>query len=353
MLRDGITVDSEMINIGQTVAWVVPNVFWISLLVYLISHPEVAAKWGAIINSLFSKISKGAERRSVSLDIQGRLNSFSKSLNSEVAGIIPYGVQIEWVIGGVNKESFLRENKVILRLGYHTNQDDNIVRAALEYIARGMLSSSRPHADEKVMKAVDLISTKKLLEKERKTALPYFYTEIMNPYRQSDSDLDKFVLITNDLDEMGYFSRVLLKELQILGVSREFSLPEEKVKKDTRQFMDFLDNKVLKKPAGVDVDPTFVSDSISVSIVYVAKGGGYIGHHLKWINKCIKKGIHRIYICAWGSYNISLVRRLRDKLKSSNKLSEIFCDEFAVPKFGNKKRDNICLSYHINKDQNN
>jgi hypothetical protein len=339
-----------MNNIGQTITWIVPNVFWISLLGYLISHPEVAAKWGAIINSLFSKISKGAERRSVSLDIQGRLNSFSKSLNSEVAGIIPYGVQIEWVIGGVSKESFLRENKVILRLGYHTNQDDNIVRAALEYIARGMLSSSRPHTDEKVMKAVDLISTKKLLEKERKTALPYFYTEIMNPYRQSDKDLDRFVLIANNLDEVGYFSRILLKELQILGVSREFSLPEEKVKEDTRQFMDFLDDKIIKKPAGVDVDPTFVSDSISVSIVYVARGG-YIGPHLGWVKRCIKKGIHRIYICAWGSYNISLVKRLRDKLKSSDKLSEIFCDEFAVSKFGTKKSDNICLSYDIKKDQ--
>ena len=156
-----------MSDIGQTVAWVVPNAFWISLVVYLISHPEVAAKWGAIINSLFSKISRGAERRSVALDIQGRLNRFSKRLNSEVAGIIPYGVQIEWVIGEISKESFLRENKVILRLGYHTNQDDNVDRAALEFVARGMLSSSRPHTDEKVMQAVDLISTKKLLEEEQ------------------------------------------------------------------------------------------------------------------------------------------------------------------------------------------
>lgn len=206
-----------MNSIGQTVAWVVPNVFWISLLLYFISHPEVAAKWGAIINSLFSKISKGAERRSVALDIQGRLNSFAKNLNSEVADIIPYGVQIQWVIGGVTKESFLKENTVIVRLGYHTNQDDNIIRAAMEYIGRGLLSVSRTHTDEKVMKAIDLISTKKLLQKERKTALPYFYSEIMNPLRQSDSDLDKYVLIANNLDEMGYFARILLKELQILG----------------------------------------------------------------------------------------------------------------------------------------
>ena len=69
-----------MNNVSQIAAWVVPNIFWIGLLGYLISHPEVAAKWGAIINSLFSKISKGAERRSVALDIQGRLNSFSKYL---------------------------------------------------------------------------------------------------------------------------------------------------------------------------------------------------------------------------------------------------------------------------------
>lgn len=112
--------------------------------------------------------------------------------------------------------------------------------------------------------------------------------------RKSDSDLDNYVLVANDLDEIGYFTRILLREFQILGVNREFSLPEEAVKEYTRDFIDFLDNKVLKKPSGVDVDPTFVSDSISVSIVYVARGGS-IGPHLGWINKCIKRGIHRIY----------------------------------------------------------
>jgi len=338
-----------MSNIGQTVAWVAPNVLWITLLVYLLLHPEVAEKWGAVINSLISKISKGAERRSVALDIQGRLNSFSKSLNSEVAGIIPYGVQIEWVIGEVSKESFLRENKIILRLGYHTNQDDNVIRAVLEYIAGGMLSSSRPHADETVMKAVDLISTKKFLEKERKTALPYFYTEIMNPYRRSNSDLDKFVQIANDLDEAGYFGRILLKELQILGVSRELSLPEEKAKEDTRRFMDFLDRKVLKKRTRIDVSPTFVSDSISLSIVYVGITDN-IDPQINWINTCIIKGIDRVYVCARGAYNISLVKKLRDRLGSSKKLSEIFCDEFKVTKLGLKSGATICLCYDLKKD---
>ncbi len=182
-------------DVGSILAWLAPNAVWIGVVIYLITHPEVAAKWGAILNSLFSRISRKAEMRSVALDIQGRIDSFSKSISSEVSGIMPYGVKIEWVTGEVTKESFFKDRKIILKMNYHTNQDENVVHAAMEYIARGMLSDSRPHVDERVTKSADLICTKKLIEKERRTALQLYYGEILSPARKSDGELDKYVLI--------------------------------------------------------------------------------------------------------------------------------------------------------------
>ena len=134
-------------DVGSILAWLAPNAVWIGVVIYLITHPEVAAKWGAILNSLFSRISRKAEMRSVALDIQGRIDSFSKSISHEVPGIMPYGVKIEWVNGELAKESFFRDGKIILKMSYHMNQDENVVRAAMEYIARGMLSDSRSHVD--------------------------------------------------------------------------------------------------------------------------------------------------------------------------------------------------------------
>src|SRR4030043_510859 len=108
------------------------------IIIYLITHPEVAEKWGGLFNRVFAKLFKSAERHSVSLDIQGSINHYCKSINKQFPGILPYGVKIEWVIGNITRESFFKDNKVIIKLDYHTNQDENVVRAVLEFISKGL-----------------------------------------------------------------------------------------------------------------------------------------------------------------------------------------------------------------------
>jgi len=342
-------------NVGSILAWLGPNAVWICVVIYLLTHPHVAEKWGAILNRLFSKISRRAEMRSVALDIQGRIDGFSKSINSEVPGIMPYGVKIEWVTGEMTKESFFKDGKIILRMNYHTNQDENVVHAAMEWVSRGTLSDSRPHVDERVTKSVDLICTKKLIEKERKTALQLYYREILSPARKSDSELDKYVLIMQQLDEGGYFTHVFLRELQRLGVTMQFSVPEEGVKEETKRFVEFLDEKVNKKKPGVDVDPTFVGEKIRTSIVYVAKRKTetiqsslkWIERCLHWIELCVSNRIDTIYVCAMGTYNISLVRQLEKRLESNSKLTKVFRNEGRLPLLKGRRVHNICVRYDI------
>jgi hypothetical protein len=344
-----------MDDVGSILAWLAPNAAWIGVVIYLVTHPEVAAKWGAILNSLFSRISRRAEMRSVALDIQGRIDGFSKSINSEVSGILPHGIKIEWVTGELTKESFFKDGEIILRMNYHSNQDENVARAAIEYISRGMLSDSRPFVDERIMKSADLICTKKLIEKERKTALQFYYGEILSPARKSDKELDKYVLIMQQLDELGYFTHILLRELQRLGAIMQFAIPEENVKEETKRFVEFLDEKVNKKKPGVDVDPTFLGDKIRTSIVYVAKRETetikphltWIERCLHWIELCVSNGIDTIYICAMGTYNISLVKELEERLESHPKLTKVFQNEVRLPLLRGRRVNNICVRYDM------
>jgi uncharacterized protein YggL (DUF469 family) len=340
-----------MHNVGSILAWSVPNAVWIGIVIYLVTHPEVAAKWGAILNSLFSRISRRAEMRSVALDIQGRIDGFSKSVTTEVPGVMPAGVKIEWVAGELTKETFFKDGKIILRMNYHSNQDENFVRAAIEYISGGMLSDSRPHVDEQVMKSADLISTKKLIEKERKTALPLYYSEVLSPERKSNDELDRFVVIMQKLDERGYFTQIFLRELQHLGVTMQFSIPEESVKEETKQFVEFLDEKINKKKPGVNVDPTFFGDKIKTSIVYVAKRAATepqmsIERHLNWIEHCVKKEIETIYLCAKG-YNIPLVKEMAERLKLHPRLTKVFENEFKSLSLRGEGVNTICVRYDI------
>ena len=337
-----------MVDVGSILSWSVPNAVWIGVVIYLVTHPEVAAKWGAILNSLFSRISRRAEMRSVALDIQGRIDGFSKSVTSEVPGVMPAGVKIEWVAGELTKESFFKDGKIILRMNYHTNQDENFVRAAIEYISGGMLLDSRPHVNEQVMKSADLICAKKLIEKERRTALPLYYGEILSPARKSDSELDNYVLIMQQLDEGGYFTRIFLRELQHLGVAMQFSIPEESVKEETKLFVEFLDAKINKKKLGVNVNPTFVGERIRTSIVYVARRGTTTTNkHLGFVKRIINKGVDTIYLCASGKYNIELVEQLEKQLEPNPELTKVFRDVGRLPLLKGRRVNNICVRYDV------
>jgi len=332
--------------VGQVVSWVTPNILWIGVVIYLITHPEVAEKWGAMLSRLLSGIAAGAERASVSLDIQGKIDSFSNAMNKEVTGVLPHGVKIDWVVGEITRESFIKDGRVIIRMNHHKNQDENIANAAVEYVSRGFLPESRPHVDDRVMKSADLICTKKLLEREQKSALSLYYTEILGPARRTDSELDKYVVAMQSLDELGYFTQIFLPELQELGVRMEFSLPSEAIKGETRRFVDFLDQKITKKKTGVDVDPTFEGDGINTSIVYVSRHEN-VGPHLGWIKKCINRDIRTIYICAFGERNISLVKKLEGRLESNKRLTKGFSREFRLPWRKGRKKDNICVRYEV------
>ena len=209
-----------------------PNVVWVGLIFYLLTHPNVAAKWGSMLSSLFASISKRAERATVALDIQGRIGSFSKAMNSQVAGIMPHGLRIEWAVGKTSRDDFIKDGKVIVRMNYHRNEDANVVNATVQYLAKGLLPESRPHIDDKIMRAATLICTKKMLESERKTALPFYYSEVLGPARTSDQDLDNYVVAMQGLDELGYFTNILLYELQGLGVKLAFAIPDESTKEE-------------------------------------------------------------------------------------------------------------------------
>lgn len=325
------------------ILYVVPNVAWISVVIYLIMRPEVAEKWGAIFLRLFYKISKKAEMQHVALDIQGKVNSFAKSINKQAQGIIPYGIKIKWVTGEITRESFLEGNDVIIRINYHTNQDENIIRITEQFIMTGLLHDSRPYVDEKVMRATDLIMVKNMIQKEHHTALPVYYSDVLNPELSADDEISDYVTMMQQLDQLSFFTPVFLKELQFLGVKMQFSIPEPPVKEETRNLIRFLNEKVTKRRPGEDVSPTFVGNKIKVSIVYVSRTG-IAKRHLKWIDKCAQMGIDRIYLCARGR-NVYVVKELDNELGTDPRWKRLFETVTRLPIWRGRRTEFICVGY--------
>src|SRR5437879_5298158 len=102
----------------------IPYVVLVGIIIYMLKNPEKVERWSSIFARLFSKISKKAERHSVSADIQSRLSSYIR--NYAVEGVLPYGLRFKW-IDGANFDSYVKDGDVIVIMDVHQNNARNFV----------------------------------------------------------------------------------------------------------------------------------------------------------------------------------------------------------------------------------
>lgn len=326
-----------------------PTAVLVGVIIYLLTHPEKAEKWGSILYRLFATISHKAEQAHIALDIQACADDFSKRINREIKDLMPYGLKIDWVKGAISPESFIKEGRVIIRLSYHTNEDENVINVVREYISKNLITNARPHISEKVSASIDFITTKKLLIQERKSALNRFYKEILDPERERDSDVKKYCDAIERIDEHGWFTRIFLRELKDLGEKMHLKNPQEEVKEESGNFLNFLGEIATKEP-GEDVNTTFEGDKIQTGIVFVAKlTTESLGPHKKWIDTLIEKEFDTFYLCARGG-NIELVKILMKDLESNGRVRRVTEGEgeYRLPYvYKGERKKAICVCYEV------
>jgi len=126
----------------------------------------------------------------------------------------------------------------------------------------------------------------------------------------------------------------------------QFAIPDNQVKNETSELVEFLDEKITNKPPSVTVAPTFIGQLIKTSIVYVARADATsIQPHLKWVNKCIQKGLDTLYFCARGDLNIASLPELEAQLDLNPKLVKVSRSKPSVPLSGRRRIPSMIIEY--------
>jgi len=320
----------------STVLYVsIPWATVLSLVVYFIKNPEKAEKWLSILTRSVSYWSQRAERATIATDIQSDIGLFSKTLNKEAGDqILPDGVKIEWERGDLTKEAFLRENLVIVRMNHHKNQARNFLNASLSYVATGFLSNTRFHLDPIVQRSLDLTMVRKILsENKRSTALHLFHEEIYENEREKEPLVHKYYMTIDALDEQGMLNFVL-KEFYDLGLVMYHKAPDDNVKKETRDFLDFMDKIATKEPS-VDVPLDFKGIVIKIGIVFVARPElARLGNAVPFVNavlEAIDWGANTVYVVARGPRRATCI-------EIAQKVGQVFTDTPSVRKVATLKQ---------------
>ena len=340
-----------MNEIGSSIAQYGGWGLFVLVIILFISQPEKVEKWSSMLLNLSSWLNASIRRRAIKTNIQSKINTFSRSIDKEAPGTMPFNMKLEFVKKLDRAEFLLSENTVIVRIRDRKQEDKNLAHAMLSFCPAGLLPSTRPYLDGTMNTALDFTITRKLLgEANHYTALQYLYTDIIEPAVSKNSSLDKICKIFDKFDEQGLFSRVILREFKDFGMKLQGRYPEPPHKQEANGFIDYV-NSVATRVPGEQLEAVgYQGVYISMGFVLVGKADKIVSAgatlYLRHIQKLRAIGVERAYIAARGQ-NIDMAKRVAYLAQRRNLAKSLKPKQYYAADTQGQRREHVLIELQL------
>jgi hypothetical protein len=282
-----------------------PWALLVLVVVFAATNPEKTERLAGWALGLFSWAGKGLRHRSIKATIQGQINTFARSMDTEVEGCMPFNMRLDFVTEVDRAELEPTEQTVIVRIRDRLHDDRNIVHAMLAFCTVGVVPQARCFLQDAMNSAIDLTITRKLLNTQKHySALHYLYNEVVPACSQAKPDLDRFCRMFDTLDEDGLFTRVVLAEVRDFGARIETRYPEESHGVEAAQFVDYVHDVGTREAHEYSAAVGHLGRYIRTAFVFIGIGGKmavagetpYINH----LRRLRDMGYEKAYLAARG-----------------------------------------------------
>lgn len=276
-----------------------PVGFIILGIILALHYQEKIQKWSVLFWKFVRFFWKKAEKKIVSNDIEGRVNEFTKSLKKEMTNFQPVGVQIQWVEEGETPSEFFSDDKLIVRMREHRDQNKNFVYASMVFISKAVLTKAKRYISKTQKESIDLFIGKKLFEKEKPQVIDRFFEDFFSP-RMEAGKIAELVEKYSIMDKAGLFFPVLVQELTFLGEKVFWHRRDDRIIAEVTNFISFLEDYANREIGEVELPQNFEGIYCRCGIMIVARaykrGLGNISPYTNYIDGLIEKRIDNVYI---------------------------------------------------------
>ena len=275
------------------------GVFIVAIFIFFYLTPEQFEKWKSFIYSILVKVFHGLGKKYASHDVQGRVNEFVSKTRKKYPQLDQVGVQIHWVDSNDQDSPLRKENKILIRMRKHEDQDKNFLQASMVFVASEFLKRTKTYLSESQKRSLDIFLVHKILEDAKPHLVDKFFADHYSPAVEVDriSDLlESYGMI----EKVGLFFPVLVQELQHLGKKVYTKRVRNSITEDVTKFISFLE-KYSKRKLGDETVPLEYSGSyLRCGIVIVAKRFkreiGNIEPFIRYVEKLLDNKIETVYL---------------------------------------------------------
>ena len=306
------------------------------ILIWAFYHIDKIEKLLSLVYRVLGWFNKKWRYDHIANDIQSKVNGYGNKLDKEVTGILPHAMKIEWVKEARSAQAILQNNNVIVLMDHSVNSSRNIVVSTLTYLGKGLLPQARQYTDKVLMTATDITLAKNIfLTSGENEAITYLFENYFNDETEQSKRVKADCQSLEKINDKGFFIRIFLHQLLVLGNKLFPAIPSDDVRKETRDFVEFL-FRVANKERGIDVPGglSFIGSHLRISIMLVARYDtiAYLGLDAfnRRIKICRDRRIEYLFVCGMGSDNLQLAEFIVKNNEQSGALRVIKSSKYKV-----------------------
>lgn len=269
---------------------------------------------------------KKAEKKIVSNDIEGRVNSFSKSLSKEMVNFDPVGVEVQWIEEGESPAHFFDDARLVVRMRQHTSQNKNFVYASMVFISACVVPKAKKYISKSQRESLDIFVGKKLFEKEKPMVAQQFFDDYFSP-KMDKEKVAELVEKYNLIDKVALFFPVLVQELTFLGEKVFWRKREAQIMTEVNRLIDFLQDYANREIGDETTLNNFQGAYCRCGIMLIGKSFkrelGDIQPYTSYIESLADNMIENIYIVGPATpANIDFITRIVREVEQKGVLEQ-------------------------------
>lgn len=270
-------------------------------IIFALQYPKVIGQF----LRLFGFAGQWVRRKSLTAELEGTVNSFINSFNSEFESPILPECKVEWV-NDKNIEHILKSGKAIVKLTFSKSDHDlNFYNAAQAFIQTGFLNQTRPFLHKATSVAIDLLMTKILLVNHRRPALRIFNSRFSE---QAEASKELFSKL-EETEDRGLFRQIFVQELHYFGERLGSKSPLKQFGDEADAFLAWFYELATREEKEL-TRLAFYSEHLKIGVILVADREMYekrgIRPYLRRAQQYATAGCHAVYILSRGSFHADI-----------------------------------------------
>jgi len=306
----------------------------VGVILYLVVFPDKAQQLTALLYTAVSWVYTRFRSRARGKRIESRINSACEKLARQHPEVVPHPIRLQWV-GDDHDEvlQWLERDGLIVCVHGSGDEAGDTHAAAAAVVHKGVLKKARSYIPKSLMTAVDMAATHMLLAA---IGDPEAYAKFAENLEDALSDqaargwFNKLAQI----EDRGYFTRILLPELNTLGERRFGAVPDDDTRVEAEEFTNFV-HAIASRERGEEVRLSFRGRTIRAAVILFTKAETLQEHgldaHVHRVELCLDSGIERFYLAALDSAFAPHAKTVAARCYSAGLLQEERTHSYEIP----------------------